>query len=129
MIRIVGKIPRNVTIACSGGIDSMVVSHFLQQSKRKINLAYFNHDTAHSRNAEEFVTKYAEETKIELFKGRVHGTKGKRSMEEFWRDERYGFLESLKSPVGHIGFAIFMKANNMTVDFAHIVTPSQRLGN
>lgn len=97
MIRIVGKIPRNVTIACSGGIDSMVVSHFLQQSKRKISLAYFNHDTAHSRNAEEFVTKYAEETKLELFKGRVQGTKGKRSMEEFWRDERYSFLDSLPS--------------------------------
>ena len=97
MIRIVGKIPKNVTIACSGGIDSMVVAHFLQQSKRKVNLAYFNHDTAYSRNAEDFVTEYTEKNKIKLFKGGVTGTKGKMSLEEFWRDERYTFLESLPS--------------------------------
>tara|TARA_Y100000310_G_scaffold277448_1_gene295184 strand:+ start:723 stop:1331 length:609 start_codon:yes stop_codon:yes gene_type:complete len=97
MIRIIGKIPRNVTIACSGGIDSMVITHFLQQSKRKINLAYFNHDTNHSRIAEEFVTEYAEKNKLTLLKGRVQGVKGKRSLEEFWRDERYDFLESINS--------------------------------
>ena len=97
MIRIIGKIPRKVTIACSGGIDSMVVAHFLQQSKRKINLAYFNHDTAHSRAAEDFVTEYAEKNKLDLFKGRVSGHRGKRSLEEFWRDERYQFLESISS--------------------------------
>lgn len=97
MIRIIGKIPRNVTIACSGGIDSMVIAHFLQQSKRKINLAYFNHDTIHSRDAEDFVTEYAERNKLTLLKGRVQGTKGKRSLEEFWRHERYNFLESINS--------------------------------
>ena len=97
MIRIIGKIPRKVTVACSGGVDSMVVAHFLQQSKRKVNLAYFNHDTAYSRNAEDFVTEYTEKNKIKLFKGGVTGTKGKRSLEEFWRDERYTFLESLPS--------------------------------
>ena len=39
MIRIIGKIPPTVTIACSGGIDSMAFVHFLMQGKRKINLA------------------------------------------------------------------------------------------
>jgi len=97
MIRIIGKIPRNVTIACSGGIDSMVVTHFLRQSKRKVNLAYFNHDTAHSKTAEDFVINYAEKNSLTLFKGRVQGRRGKRSLEEFWRDERYGFLNSISS--------------------------------
>tara|TARA_Y100000310_G_scaffold315221_1_gene365526 strand:- start:920 stop:1528 length:609 start_codon:yes stop_codon:yes gene_type:complete len=97
MIRIIGKIPRNVTIACSSGIDSMVITHFLQQGKRNIKLAYFNHDTAHSRIAEDFVTEYAEKNKLTLLKGRVQGTKGKRSLEEFWRHERYNFLESINS--------------------------------
>jgi tRNA(Ile)-lysidine synthase len=97
MIRIIGKIPRNVTIACSGGIDSMVVAHFLKQGKRKIDLAYFNHDTIHSRLAEDFVTEHAEKNKLKLSIGRVQGNKGKRSLEEFWRDERYSFLESLNS--------------------------------
>ena len=97
MIRIIGKIPKKVTITCSGGIDSMVVAHFLRQSRRKVNLAYFNHDTAHSRKAEDFVKHYADQNNLNLEVGRVEGTKGKRSMEEFWRDERYSFFNSIKS--------------------------------
>ena len=97
MIRIIGKIPKKVTIACSGGIDSMVVAHFLRQSRRKVNLAYFNHDTAHYRKAEDFVKHYADQNNLNLEVGRVEGTKGKRSMEEFWRDERYSFFNSIKS--------------------------------
>tara|TARA_Y100000592_G_scaffold35948_2_gene57023 strand:- start:41572 stop:42186 length:615 start_codon:yes stop_codon:yes gene_type:complete len=95
MIRIIGKIPKNVTIACSGGIDSMVFTHFLLQGKRNIKLAYFNHDTMHSRMAEEFVKQYSEENKIQLFLGKMSGTKGRRSIEEFWRDERYKFFDNL----------------------------------
>ncbi len=95
MIRIIGKIPKNITIACSGGIDSMVFTHFLQQGKRNVKLAYFNHDTAHSREAEEFVKQYSQENKIKLFLGKMSGVKGRRSIEEFWRDERYNFFDSL----------------------------------
>ena len=32
------------------------------------------------------------------------------------------FMESLKDPIGHIGFAIFMKGNKMTMDLAQIAT-------
>ena len=95
MIRIIGKIPSNVVVACSGGIDSMVVTNFLLQGRRKVKLAYFNHDTSHSRQAQEFVEDYANRNNLDLFLGRVQGTKGKRSMEEFWRDERYSFSTEL----------------------------------
>ena len=57
-MRIIGKIPRKVTIACSGGIDSMVVVDFLLRGKREVQLAYFNHDTNNSHDAEKFVKKY-----------------------------------------------------------------------
>jgi len=97
MIRIIGKIPRRVTIACSGGIDSMVMTDFLINGKRKVDLAYFNHDTSHSKEAEKFVREYAAKNNLILTVGRVKGSKGRRSMEEFWRDERYRFLESLNS--------------------------------
>ena len=93
MIRIIGKIPPTVTVACSGGIDSMAFVHFLMQGKRKINLAYFNHDTQHSHKAEKFVENFASTNNLSLFIGRVRGRKGKRSLEEFWRDERYDFLQ------------------------------------
>ena len=95
MIRIIGKIPSTVTVACSGGIDSMVVVNFLLQGRRKVRLAYFNHDTSHSKQAQEFVEKYANKNNLDLFVGRVRGTKGKRSMEEFWRDERYSFFNRI----------------------------------
>ena len=97
MIRIIGKIPPTVTVACSGGIDSMAVVHFLLQGRRKINLAYFNHDTQHSHKAEKFVEKFASDNSLSLFIGRVRGRKGKRSLEEFWRDERYDFLQRVGS--------------------------------
>ena len=95
MIRIIGKIPKNVTIACSGGIDSMVFTHFLQQGRRNVKLAYFNHDTAHSRIAQQFVEQFSEKQKLKLYLGKMSGTKGRRSIEEFWRDERYKFFDSL----------------------------------
>ena len=97
MIRIIGKIPPTVTVACSGGLDSMAFVHFLTQGRRKINLAYFNHDTQHSHKAQQFVEKYAEANNTNLFIGRVQGRKGKRSLEEFWRDERYDFLQRISS--------------------------------
>lgn len=97
MIRIIGKIPSNVTVACSGGIDSMAFVHFLLQGRRKVNLAYFNHDTQHSHKAEKFVEKFASDNSLSLFIGRVRGRKGKRSLEEFWRDERYDFLQRVGS--------------------------------
>ena len=97
MIRIIGKIPHTVTIACSGGIDSMVFTHFLRQGRRNITLAYFNHDTQHSHKAQKFVENYANQNNLNLFIGRVQGRKGMRSLEEFWRDERYAFLQRVGS--------------------------------
>jgi len=95
MIRIIGKIPPRVTVACSGGIDSMVVTHFLLQGRRDVKLAYFDHDTAHSKKAMKFVKEYATTNKIDFTIGKVAGNRGKRSIEEFWRDERYSFFDSL----------------------------------
>lgn len=97
MIRIIKKIPINVVIACSGGIDSMVVTHFLMQGKRNIKLAYFDHDTSHSKSAQAFVEKYATDNSLDLFIGKIKGVKGRRSMEEFWRDERYSFFNRIKT--------------------------------
>ncbi len=97
MIRIISKIPNNVTVACSGGIDSMVFTHFLLRGKKKLQLAYFNHDTRFSRKSEEFVKSYADNNNIKLYVGNVKGRKKNRSLEEFWRDERYAFLQSLSS--------------------------------
>ena len=97
MIRIIGKIPNKVTIACSGGVDSMVFTHFLLQGRRRVDLAYFDHDTVHSKKAQQFVEEYAQKNKLNLRIGKVKGYKGSRSLEEFWRDERYDFFNRINS--------------------------------
>ena len=95
MIHIIGKIPHRVTVACSGGIDSMAIVNFLREGRRKVTLAYLNHDTIHSKKAEEFLKRYCGKNEINFILGRIKGARGKRSLEEFWRDERYKFLNSL----------------------------------
>jgi tRNA(Ile)-lysidine synthase len=95
MIHILGKIPPRVTLACSGGVDSMAIANFLLAGKRKVTIAYFNHDTSHSKDAEQFIKRFCGQNELNLVIGRVRGTRGKRSLEEFWRDERYEFLNSL----------------------------------
>jgi tRNA(Ile)-lysidine synthetase-like protein len=95
VIHIIGKIPHRVTVACSGGIDSMAIVNFLREGKRKVTIAYFNHDTLHSRQTEEFIKEFCGKNELNLIVGRVKGDREKRSLEEFWRDERYMFLESL----------------------------------
>jgi len=97
MIRLIGKIPKKVTVACSGGLDSMVVTDFLLNGRREVSLAYFNHDTSHGKEAESFLCNFAETHSLPLLVGRCYGTKGRRSFEEFWRDERYSFLEKINS--------------------------------
>ena len=97
MIRIIGKIPHNVIVACSGGIDSMCAVDFLLKGRRRVHVAYFNHDTQHSHQAEKFVKQYCAKNNLILTVGRVRGQRGKRSFEEFWRDERYRFLENFNS--------------------------------
>lgn len=97
MIRILKNIPNKVTVACSGGIDSMAIVNFLLEGRRDVQLAYFNHDTIHSKQAQVFVEDYAKEKGLKLHIGNVQGLRGKRSIEEFWRDERYQFFNTLDS--------------------------------
>tara|TARA_E500000331_G_C17255917_1_gene713040 strand:+ start:1005 stop:1607 length:603 start_codon:yes stop_codon:yes gene_type:complete len=97
MIRIIGKIPSQVVVACSGGLDSMVVTNFLLNGRRNVKLAYFNHDTSHSRQAQQFVENFANNKNLDLVIGNVQGSKGKKSIEEFWRDERYAFFDKIKA--------------------------------
>ena len=100
MIRILGKIPRDVTIACSGGIDSMAVLDFLRNGKKNVQVAHFNHGTVHAREAEEVVLSYCRRYNVPITIGRLSKERPPRvSTEEFWRNERYDFFQSLRGPI------------------------------
>lgn len=97
MIKFIGKLPNEIIVACSGGIDSMAVTSFLQNSPRKVYVVYFNHGTKHGNLSEEFLK---DRFGSSLIIGSIKEPKSNaQSWEEYWRIERYKFLHSFKLPV------------------------------
>jgi len=100
-MKILGNIPPALTVALSGGVDSMVLLDFvLNGGRRSVKLAYFHHGTAHAEDALKFVTDLSKTLKIDLTVGRLEEQPPNGvSMEEFWRNARYKFLDSLPGPI------------------------------
>lgn len=95
MIKILVPLPKKITIACSGGVDSMAVVDFLKR-KHDVTIAYFNHGTPHGYKAFEFVANYCTDNHIPMMFGTCRSEKDtKESQEEYWRRERYDFLKDL----------------------------------
>lgn len=102
MLQILGKFPKEpFAVACSGGIDSMVLVDLLKKfPKYKFKLLYFNHGTEHGLEAQTFLENYAEKQGIPLEIGKISREIPKNgSKEEFWRVERYKFLEQFELPI------------------------------
>lgn len=102
MLQILGKIPRvPFAIACSGGVDSMVLVDFLLKfPKYQFKLLYFNHGTDHGAKAEEFLRNFASNANIQLEIGKISKEMPKKgSLEDFWRRERYEFLDQFNLPI------------------------------
>ncbi len=77
----------------------MVIVDFLKKN-HNVALAFFNHGTKHSQEAQSFLIKYARENGLDLYLEKINKEKDKRqSWEEYWRIERYKFLNSLNGTV------------------------------
>jgi tRNA(Ile)-lysidine synthase len=93
MIKLLGKIPNSISVAVSGGVDSMVALDFLNNGKRNIRVLHFNHGTSHSKEAEAFVRDYCSSFSIPCVVGTVDKQKTDGvSWEEYWRNQRYSFF-------------------------------------
>jgi len=102
MLKLQGKLPREVYVACSGGVDSMAVVDFLRNN-HNVTVVFFNHGTKTSKIAGKFVASYCTENDLPMIygtpeNGSVHKIKG-RSPEDYWREQRYKFLHSIDGPV------------------------------
>jgi len=101
-MKLLGTIPRvKFIVACSGGMDSMVLVDFLDQyPQNNFELAFFNHGTSDCDRAQKFLSDWCYENKRTLHIGKVNAPKAKdESMEEYWRNQRYGFLDTFACPV------------------------------
>jgi len=98
MIRVLNKIPKNVGIACSGGVDSMAILDFLLNGRYSPHVLYFNHNTDHGNDAEEFVKNYCNSKGLNLSIGRTDITPQK-NKEKVWSDLRYEFFSKFDFPV------------------------------
>jgi len=100
MIKIQGKIPRQVMIAVSGGVDSMAVLDFLRRS-HEVEVFHFNHGTKHSDQAEDCVRRYVNKHDLSFhIRGisKPHKPKGM-SQEDYWRQARYEWMDMFASTV------------------------------
>ena len=99
MIRILGRIPKTVAVAVSGGLDSMAVLDFLRQGRRNITVLHYNHSTPFADAAEGVVRQYCHTYGLPLIsdKNTVKAPTGA-SMEDFWRKQRYSFFEKVDLP-------------------------------
>ena len=100
MIKIQGKLPHSVYLACSGGIDSMAALDFLRR-KHDVEVLHYNHGNPTASAEQQFVYDYCEKNDIECILGGMNAgdtlPKGV-SLEDFWRRRRYKFFEQFASP-------------------------------
>ena len=100
MIHITGKVPRQVAIAVSGGIDSMAALDFLRRAHDVVVLHY-NHGTPYAPKAEALVRAYCMEHKLTVVIGRCNEEMPAGvSKEAWWRAQRYKFFnEATNLPI------------------------------
>lgn len=94
MIKLQGKLPRELYVACSGGVDSMAAVSFLQKN-HKLHLIFVDHKTQTSKEAKEFLkSKFREDLLVfEIDENVPNGI----SQEEHWRNQRYRVFHQIGS--------------------------------
>ena len=65
MLRVLGKIPREVVVAVSGGPDSMAILDFLSNN-HNVTAAYFDHGPPFGKDCKHFVKDFCEEREFDL---------------------------------------------------------------
>lgn len=109
---VTGESPR-IVVAVSGGVDSMVLLHLIQEvvPASKIAVAHFDHRVrASSKKEALWLSKRCRELGIPHFFW-AH-RRGKHTSEEFLRKERHAFLEKIRKQQGASVIALAHHAND-----------------
>ncbi len=95
---------KDFAVACSGGVDSMVMLAFALNAGRRPTVLFFDHGIPEDAPGLEVIQRTVAKHSLEL---KIHVMPRERekseSTEEYWRKERYRWLYSLDMPVltGH----------------------------
>jgi tRNA(Ile)-lysidine synthase len=103
MLNVLGKLPRELGVAVSGGPDSMAILDFLSNN-HDVTAYYFDHGTDFGKKCNRFVNNFCYNKDIPLIVGvNFNSCPQGESLEEHWRNERYKFLHSFDMPIvtGH----------------------------
>lgn len=98
MLHLIGQVPREkFYLCCSGGIDSMAMYKLLiKYPHNDFEVLYFNHGTEHGNDAEKFLIENIKDRPLHI--GRISRPRlAGESIEEYWRNERYGFFDRFKA--------------------------------
>ncbi len=99
MIKLLTPLPKTIYVACSGGVDSMAALDFLRR-KHEVTVAFFDHYTEHSMLSKHWLWEYCKSNSIPFVSGEVKNQKtSDESWEEYWRNERYAWFETLDHAV------------------------------
>lgn len=100
MFKLLVPIPKEIFIAVSGGIDSMVVLDFCMMMKKQITVLNFDHGTEFGKESTTFVTDFCDKKGISLIQGKIQSNIDwlHKSKEEIWRSCRYEFFKRNSNP-------------------------------
>ena len=86
----VKKIPKDCILACSGGVDSMVLFHYLINGRKQFSVYHFDHGTPFATSAKNLVKEICEKHKV-LFECFSFG--GQVATEYTWRNWRNEIMQ------------------------------------
>lgn len=100
MIQLTHDLPENnkYFVACSGGVDSMAILHWMAQGGRMpYGIIHVHHNTgAYADQALEFITTQYQKYCFDLFVKKVTGTPPDgESKEAYWREQRYALFQEV----------------------------------
>lgn len=92
MIHLVETLPRQLCVACSGGVDSMAAVDFLRRC-HTVTVLNFDHGTSFGGRSQRWLAEWCRQHQVRFESGSIQCSKpSDQSWEEHWRIQRYQWM-------------------------------------